>query len=306
MSTLNIEELLEPLEQSQKNDEFIAIESKPFLRDVWERFCGNKRAVMGLIMLAVIITSAIFGSVLSPYTYDGQNVAIRNQPLSAEHWFGTDKFGRDLFTRAMYGTRISLLIGFVSTAVSALFGTAYGGISGYFGKRVDMVMMRLCDILYAIPALLYVILIMLIFGSNVKSILIGICVSGWVGISRIVRSQVMALREREYALAAYVLGATRRRIFFKHLLSNSMGPILVTLTLMIPQAIFMEAFLSFIGIGISAPQASLGTLVQDAKATFQVYPSQILFPILVICLVIFALSFISKGLEEALDPKYRR
>ena len=134
----------------------------------------------------------------------------------------------------------------------------------------------------------------------------GICVSGWVGIARIVRAQVMSLKTREYALAAYVLGASGKRIFFKHLLSNSMGPVLVTLTLLIPQTIFMEAFLSFIGIGISAPQASLGTLAQEARSTFLAYPSQILFPIALICLIIFSLTFVSKGLEEALDPKSRR
>jgi oligopeptide transport system permease protein len=306
MTELELAGLFEPLEASKKNDEFIAMESKSFARDVWQRFAKNKRAVFGFVVLAVILLAAIFGVIFSPYTYDGQDVAVRNQLPNAAHWFGTDKFGRDIFTRCMYGTRISLIIGFVSTAISTAIGAVYGGISGYLGGKVDLLLMRVCDVLYAVPSLLYVILIMLIFGSNVYSILIGICISGWVGVSRIVRAQVMSLKEREYALAAFVLGSSRRKIFFKHLLSNSMGPILVTVTLMIPQAIFMEAFLSFIGIGISAPMASLGTLAQDAKSYIQVYPSQILFPIAVICLIIFALSFMSKGLEEALDPKNRR
>jgi oligopeptide transport system permease protein len=303
---VDLKTLFLPLDVSQKNDEFIAMESKSFAKDVWQRFCRNRRALFGFVLLSCIVLLAVFGAMASPYTYDGQDTAIRNLPPHAQHWFGTDKFGRDIFTRVLYGVRMSLLIGFVSTAVNFLVGLVYGGVAGYCGGYADMLMMRVCDILYAIPAMLYIILIMLIFGSHVGSILIGICLSGWVGVARIVRAQVLSLKEREYALAAYVLGSSRRRIFFKHLLANSMGALLVTVTLMIPQAIFMEAFLSFIGIGISAPMASLGTLAQDAKTYFQVYPTQILFPIGMICLIIFSLSFISKGLEEAFDPRNRR
>lgn len=298
--------LLSPLDASKKSEGFIAMESRSYAQDVWQHFCTNRWALAGLFLLAVIVLFAIFGGIFSPYAFDAQNAAVRNQPPCAAHWFGTDKFGRDIFTRVMHGARISLFIGIVSTAACALIGTIYGGVSGYLGGIADLILMRVCDVLYAIPTLLYVILIMLIFGSNVQSILIGICVSGWIGVARIVRAQVMALKSREYVLASYVLGASQKRIFFKHLITNSMGPILVTLTLMVPQTIFMEAFLSFIGIGISAPEASLGTLAQEAKAYLLVYPSQILFPIAVICLIIFSLTFVSKGLEEALDPKARR
>ena len=168
-----------------------------------------------------------------------------------------------------------------------------------------MVMMRIMDIIYSIPAMIYIILIMLILGSNVYSVMIGICVNGWVNMARMVRGQVVALKEREFAVAAFVIGASRKRILFKHLMINTLGPIIVTATLMVPHAIFNEAFLSFIGIGISAPQASLGTLAQDAKMLLAKYPMQMVYPVAVICLVIFALNFIGEGLEEALNPKGR-
>lgn len=249
---------------------------------------------------------AIFGPVISPYSYDGMDTSIMNQKPSAVHWFGTDRFGRDLFTRVLYGARISLMVGIVTAAINTLIGIIYGGIAGYVGGRVDMWMMRLTDILYSIPELLYIILIMLIFGSNVRSIIIGICVSGWVSMARMVRSQIITLKEQEFALAAFVLGASSSRILFKHLIVNSLGTIIVTVTLMIPQAIFMEAFLSFVGVGISAPMASLGTLAQDARTYLEIFPYQMLFPVAAICVTIFSLNFIGEGLNSALNPKGKR
>lgn len=302
---LNPSEYFEPLDPSEKNDEYIAVESKSFTRDVWERFCGNKRALVGLILLGIIVAVAIVGPMISPYPYDGMDTSVASQGPSWQHWMGTDQMGRDELTRVLYGARISLMIGFVATAVNVIIGIIYGGIAGYVGGRVDMVMMRIMDIIYSIPAMIYIILIMLILGSNVYSVMIGICVNGWVNMARIVRGQIVALKEREFAVAAFVIGASRRRILFKHLMINTLGPIIVTATLMVPQAIFNEAFLSFIGIGISAPQASLGTLAQDAKMLLAKYPMQMVYPVTVICLVIFALNFIGEGLEEALNPKGR-
>ncbi len=302
---LNPSEYFELLDPSEKNDEYIAIESKSFARDVWERFCSNKRALAGLILLGIIVLIALIGPLVSPYPYDGMNVSISNQGPSASHWLGTDQMGRDELTRVLYGTRISLMIGFVATAVNMVIGIIYGGIAGYIGGKTDMIMMRIMDVIYSIPAMIYIILIMLILGSNVYSVMIGICVNGWVNMARIVRGQIVALKEREFAVAAFVLGASRTKTLFKHLMINTLGPIIVTATLMVPQAIFNEAFLSFIGIGISAPQASLGTLAQDAKMLLTKYPMQMVYPVTVICLVIFALNFIGEGLEEALNPKGR-
>ena len=302
---LNPSEYFEPLDPAEKNDEYIPVASKSFIRDVWERFCSNKRALIGLILLGIIVVIAIAGPMISPYPYDGMDTSVSSQGSSWLHWMGTDQMGRDELTRVLYGARISLMIGFVATAVNVIIGIIYGGIAGYVGGRVDMVMMRIMDIIYSIPAMIYIILIMLILGSNVYSVMIGICVNGWVNMARIVRGQIVALKEREFAVAAFVIGASRRRILFKHLMINTLGPIIVTATLMVPQAIFNEAFLSFIGIGISAPQASLGTLAQDAKMLLAKYPMQMVYPVTVICLVIFALNFIGEGLEEALNPKGR-
>ena len=302
---LNPSEYFEPLDPAEKNDEYIPVASKSFIRDVWERFCSNKRALIGLILLGIIVVIAIAGPMISPYPYDGMDTSVSSQGSSWLHWMGTDQMGRDELTRVLYGARISLMIGFVATAVNVIIGIIYGGMAGYVGGRVDMVMMRIMDIIYSIPAMIYIILIMLILGSNVYSVMIGICVNGWVNMARIVRGQIVALKEREFAVAAFVIGASRRRILFKHLMINTLGPIIVTATLMVPQAIFNEAFLSFIGIGISAPQASLGTLAQDAKMLLAKYPMQMVYPVTVICLVIFALNFIGEGLEEALNPKGR-
>lgn len=302
---LKPEEYFEPLEASEKNEEYIAVESKTFGRDVWERFCSNKRALFGLILLGIIVVFAVFGPIFSPYPYDGMDTSVASQSASLKHWFGTDQMGRDEFTRVLYGARISLMIGFVATAVNVVIGIVYGGIAGYVGGKTDMIMMRIMDVIYSVPAMIYIILIMLILGSNVYSVMIGICVNGWVNMARVVRGQIIALKEREFSVAAFVLGASRKRILFKHLMINTMGPIIVTATLMVPQAIFNEAFLSFIGIGISAPEASLGTLAQDAKMRFSKYPMPMVYPVVVICLVIFALNFIGEGLEEALNPKGR-
>ena len=275
------------------------------LENVKYEFKHNKLAIFAAIYLIAIILVSIF-VVFSSVDPDALDVAHKLQSPSSAHWFGTDQMGRDEFTRVLYGARISLMIGFVATAVNVVIGIIYGGIAGYIGGKVDMVMMRMVDVIYSVPAMIYIILIMLILGSNVYSVMIGICVNGWVNMARIVRSEVITLKEREFAVAAFVMGASKKRILFRHLVVNAMGPIIVTATLMVPQAIFNEAFLSFIGIGISAPAASLGTLAQDAKMLLAKYPMQMVYPVAVICVVIFALNFIGDGLEEALNPKGRR
>jgi oligopeptide transport system permease protein len=300
---LKPEEYFLPLDLSTRLVEMNLAPGKTFTRDTWERFSRNLRALSGLILLALIVLLAFAGPLLSPYPYDGMDTSIMNQAPSLNHWMGTDQFGRDEFTRVLYGARISLLIGFSATAINLLIGIVIGGLSGYTGGAVDMVLMRIVDVIFSIPAMIYMILIMLIMGSNVSAVIIGICINGWVNMARIVRSEVMQLKGREFSTAAFVIGASKWRILFRHLIVNALGPIIVTATLMVPQAIFNEAFLSFIGIGISAPQASLGTLVQDAQMLMRVYPMRMVYPVLVICVVIFALNFIGEGLEEALNPK---
>lgn len=213
---------------------------------------------------------------LSPFTYDGQDLANRNALPNMVHLMGTDKLGRDIMVRVMYGARISLTIGFVAAFLNLIIGVIYGGISGFVGGKVDMIMMRIVDCIYAIPSMLYVILIMMIFGSNMFSVLLGISISSWVGMARQVRSQIQTLKQQEFSMAAFVIGASKKRILFKHLIINCMGPIIVSATLMVPNAIFTESFLSFIGIGISAPQASWGTLASEARGWFRAIRSDYL------------------------------
>jgi oligopeptide transport system permease protein len=273
-----------------------------FPRGAARRFRKNKLAMTGLVSLITIILFAVFAPAFSRFTFDAQDFTSRNRMPSAEHWFGTDKFGRDIFVRVWSGARISLTAGFASAFINLIIGLAYGGISGYRGKIAGLVLMRIADIIASIPSLIYVILIMLIFGANMTSILIGICISGWIGMARIVRSEILRLKQREFCLAAKLIGASPLRILFRHLIVNSLGPMIVNAVMMVPQAIFTEAFLSFAGAGISPPAASWGILARDASTQIGLFPFQVAFPLAAICVTVFALNFIGDGLEKSLNP----
>lgn len=296
-------DMFEKLDESSKNAEKIAYESKTYFKDAWGRFKQNKMAMVGLIFLAFMILMCILVPVFSPYTYDGQDLNAINEMSSLAHPMGTDYLGRDLLVRVMMGGRISLSVGFAAATISMCVGITYGGIAGYFGGKVDMVMMRIVDAMYSIPDMLYIILITVVLEPSMGSILLGICISSWMGMARQVRAQVMTLKEQEFSLAAFVLGASKKRILFKHLIINSMGPIIVSVTLLVPSAIFNEAFLGFLGIGVPAPNASWGTLANDAKRFMTTQPMQVIWPTLAICLTMLALNFIGDGLGDALDPK---
>ena len=296
-------DLFEKLDESSKNAEKIAYESKTYFKDAWGRFKQNKLAMAGLIFLVFMIVMCILVPVFSSYSYDGQDLNAINEMSSLAHPMGTDYLGRDLFVRVMMGGRISLTVGFAAAAISMCVGITYGGISGYFGGKVDMVMMRIVDAMYSIPDMLYIILITVVLEPSMGSILLGICISSWMGMARQVRTQVMTLKEQEFSLAAFVLGVSKKRILFKHLIVNSMGPIIVSVTLLVPSAIFNEAFLGFLGIGVPAPNASWGTLANDAKRFMTTQPMQVIWPTLAICLTMLALNFIGDGLGDALDPK---
>lgn len=280
-------------------------ESLSYWKDAWRRLKKDKIAILGLCLVILITLIAIFAPALSPYDYFSQNLENQNQTPSSEHWFGTDNFGRDLFTRVLFGARISMTVAYVSTFLVFVIGATYGGVSAYLGGRVDHVMMRIVDVLSGVPSMLYLILFMVTIGPGLWSIILSMAISGWLGMARMVRSQVLSLKKQEFVLAARTLGTSDFKIIIGHLLPNAMGVIIVNLTFTVPGAIFSEAFLSYLGLGVSAPKASWGVLSADAVSVYMSYPYQLLFPSLAICITILAFNFLGDGLRDALDPKMR-
>lgn len=297
------DKMFEKLPAARKEAEETVRPSESFVTFALRKYLSNPFAVAGMIVLVLFAVLSLVGPLVSPYTYDGQNIMHQNQFPSLRHIFGTDKFGRDEFVRVLYGLRISLTIGFVTALINCVLGVLIGGIAGYFGGVADMIIMRIIDVLTSVPSMLYMILIMVVMGNSVRSILLALCITYWIGTARIVRSQVLTLKSQEYVLAARVLGASNSRILFRHLIPNSLGPILITVSYIIPSAIFSEAFLSFLGIGIQAPMASLGTLVNDAIPQMFGWPYQMLFPVMAIVITMFALNFICDGLRDAFDTR---
>ena len=298
--------MFEPLSLSERIEAEIPRPSKSYWQDVWTRLKHDKLAMFGLFMIILILILAIFGPMFSKYEYDAQDFMEANEGPSFNHFFGTDMFGRDLFIRVLYGARISLAVGFLASFISLFIGTVYGGISGFAGGKTDNIMMRIVDIIYSVPMMIYVILLMVVVGAGLKSIFITLGISYWAPMARIVRAEVLRLKNEEFILAAKVTGASPKRILLLYLIPNTMGSILVTLTFSIPGAIFTEAFLSFVGLGVSAPMASWGVLSSDAVGSLAVYPYQLFFPAAAISITILAFNFLGDGLRDALDPKLRK
>jgi dipeptide transport system permease protein len=301
------EDMFQPASEEAKNAEKINRPTVPFWADVWRRLRENKLAMFGLIIITVLVLMAIFGPYFNKYTFYEQDLKMKNLRPSAEFWFGTDQAGRDIFTRAWYGARISLFIGFMAAIIDFLFGVLYGGFSGIKGGRVDDIMMRIAEVLYSVPYLLMVILLMVVMGRGLWTIIFAMTLTGWVPMARLVRGQVLQLKEQEYVLAANAMGANTAWILRKHLIPNTMGAILVNMTLTIPRAIFSEATLSFLGLGIPGPQASWGTMANDALASLLVgRPYQLFIPAFLISLTMFGFNVLGDGLRDALDPKLRK
>ena len=261
---------------------------------------GNRQALAGCMILGIWILFAVLVPVFWPWSYSEQNAEIQNQAMSMTHLFGTDKFGRDIFARVWYGAGISLLIGIASALINGCVGVLYGAAAGYAGKHADMVMMRIADIISSIPSMLYVILITLATGAGAGSMILGLCVAGWIDMARIVRGEIQRLKETDFAAAARMEGIPRIRILWRHLLPNAAGPILVNLIFLIPQAIFTEAFLSFLGVGLEPPAASLGTIIQEARSQMLVYPNQMVCPLVVLCVMLLALNAVGTAVEGQL------
>ena len=292
-----------------KNIEKIQENNKPSLgywQDAWFRLKKDKMAMAGLCFIVFLMLLALIGPMFSSIGYADQDFNNVNAGPSYEHWFGTDSLGRDLFIRVLYGARISLSIGLIASLINLVIGVLYGGISGLMGGKVDRIMMNIVDVLYSVPTLLYVILLMVVFKPGLLNIFIALGISYWLQMARIVRGQVLSIKEQEFVLAAISMGASKWRLLTKHLIPNAVGAIVVSWSLSIPDAIFTEAFLSFIGLGVSAPMASWGVLASEGINSMRGYPFQLFFPAAAISLTMLAFNFLSDGLRDALDPKMRR
>ncbi len=318
--------------------------SQPYWKDVLSRFSKNKGAVAGLIVILLIIIMAIIGPGLNPYTYDEQNIANQNlaprvpgledtgifdgsetmrtaskvkvinkyvkegEETGLEdtyYWFGTDPLGRDLFTRVWTGTRISLYIALIAVLIDMVFGLSYGMISGYFGGAIDSAMQRFSEVLNSIPTLVIVTLLMLVLKPGLATITFALMFTGWIGMSRIARAQVLKIKEQEFVLASRTLGAKNFFILFKEILPNIFGQIIIVSMFSIPNAIFTEAFLAFVGLGVPKPLASLGSLISDAYNSFTTHPYMIVFPVIVLGLIMLSFNMLADGLRDAFDPKMK-
>ncbi len=269
----------------------------------WQQMKHNKLALWGLGIVIVMTLLALFGPLLAPYSYADQDLSMTNAWPGPEHWFGTDSLGRDLFVRVLYGARISLSIGFVASLINVFIGVLYGGFAALSGGRTDRIMMHIVDVLYSIPMLLYVILLMVVFKPGLINIYLALGIAYWLNMARIVRGQILSLRQQDYVMAARSCGASTWQILRCHMIPNCVGPIIVTLTLSIPDAIFTEAFLSFIGLGVSAPMASWGVLASEGINSMRSFPFQLLFPAIALCLTMLGFMFLGDGLRDALDPQ---
>ncbi|NOY85118.1 MAG: ABC transporter permease [Nitrospirae bacterium] len=270
------------------------------------RFRRDPLAVLSLIVIVVLLLISVFGDLITPYAHDLQNADKSLLAPSAEHWMGTDLLGRDLFSRLIYGTRISMAVSLLTGFSALLLGTCYGAISGYVGGRLDNLMMRGVDVLYAIPDLLLIILITVVIGRGITGVFLALSLVGWITVARLIRGEVLRLKENAYVEAARAFGVKDMRILIKHILPNTLGVLIVTLTFRIPSAILAESTLSFIGLGLTPPAASWGSLANEGWKALKFYPHLIVFPSLAIFITMLAFNFLGDGLRDMLDPKQHK
>jgi len=300
-------DLFESVPLTAQEGERIAGPPISFWKDSWTRLKKNRGALISLGVIVLLFALAfVIGPLLSSYTPYGQDLSRRFLGPTSEFWFGTDKFGRDMWTRVWAGTRVSLYIGLLAAFLDIFVGVVYGAVSGFLGGRVDDVMQRLIEVLNGIPYLVIAILMMVIFKPGILTITVALGITGWTYMARIVRGRMLQLKDQEFALASRSLGASRFRLVWKHLLPNSLGPIIVNLMFTVPAAIFGEAFLSFIGLGIQVPKASLGSLISDAASEMRFHPYLLWFPAAIFCLLMICFNLLGDGLRDALDPKMRK
>ena len=286
-------------------------------QDAWRRLLANRLALVGLVYLVILAGAAIFAPWLTLYTYEEMDLLSGAVPpcfsqwlalesCSHSHWLGTDDLGRDMFTRILFGARVSLMVGFLATTVSVVIGVVYGAVSGYVGGRVDDAMMRFVEILYALPFTILVIIIMVVFGRSIYNLFIALGAIQWLVMARIVRGQVVSLNKMEFVDAARATGVRPRAIIFRHIIPNTLSPVIVFATLTVPAVILEEAFLSFLGLGIQPPMSSWGTLISEGVQAMETYDWMIIYPCLTLMISLLALNFVGDGLRDALDPKASR
>lgn len=278
-------------------------------KDAWQRLRKNRMAVTAVIVVSSLTAAACIGpaaiKIFWGYDFESQNLAYGAQPPSYDHWFGTDFLGRDLLTRVLYGARVSLQIGLLAAFVSATVGTVYGAVAGYVGGRVDTIMMRVVDVLYVLPYMFLVIILVTIFNQSLLLVFVALGLVGWLMTARIVRGQVLSLKEREFVRAGQSVGSSNTAIVFRHLIPNTLGPIVVYFTLTVPNMILQEAFLSFLGLGVQEPQASLGALINEGANQMIVFWWAVVFPGSALALLLFSLNFLGDGMRDALDPQMK-
>lgn len=272
-------------------------------QDAMARLYKNKLAMFGLCVLIVMAVLALLTPWIAPYSYEAQDLYLGPTPPSLTHWMGTDVFGRDQLTRVLYGSRVSLMVGLVATSVALCIGVLWGTIAGFVGGRCDTIMMRIVDVLYALPFTIFIILLTVVFGRSMFLLFLAIGAVEWLTMARIVRGQVLSIKQQEFVEAAISMGLTRWQIIFRHLIPNILGPIIVYTTLTIPSVILLESFLSFLGLGIQPPQSSWGSLISYGVETMEEYPWLLIGPGVVLSLTLFSLNFLGDGLRDALDPR---
>ncbi len=279
--------------------------SYSYYQDAWRRLRQNNVAMCGFYIILFFIFMATIGPFLSSWSYYETHLSLKNIPPCLEYPFGTDELGRSMFVRIWWGARISLFVGFAAATIDMVIGVFYGALCGMLGGKADELLMRVADVLYSLPHLLIVILLMVVLGSGLITILIAMTFTGWINMARITRGQIMQLRERDFVLAAKVMGASHMRILCRHLIPNTVGSIITTMTLTIPTAIFTEAFLSFLGLGVQAPVASWGTMASDGLSALRYYPWRLFFPAAFISIAMLALNLLGNGMRDAFDPRLR-
>ncbi len=285
--------------------ESISRPSLSFWQDAWRRLRKNKAAFIGLCIVIFYTIMAIFAPMFSDYSMSDMDATARNAFISAEHWLGTDATGRDLWVRIWMGARVSLSIGFIAAIINACVGAVIGGLCGFYGGKLDMIVMRIVDLLYGIPSLIITILIVMVLGKGIAPLIIAMCVVGWIGTCRFVRGEVYRIKEQDFVLAAKVLGIPDFKIIIKHIIPNILGMLVTNLCMAIPGAIFQEAFLSYIGLGITPPNCSWGVICKEGIQYLRYYPHQVFIPAFFVCTTMLALNLLGNGLRDAVDPKLR-